>query len=232
MTTTRRAFVAGSVALLAAPRAAESEQARPPWRIGYLSLGKPDAYSAAFLSGLRDLGWTDGRDFIVDWRWAGGTSEPLTGLARELVAVRPDALVAVTTPAARAALTATATIPTVFTMVADPVGSGFVVSFARPGRNATGLSFVPELEFFSKQLELLRELVPGLARVAIVWAPTNPIHAGIADVTQSAAGKLGLEVLSRPVHTFDAIDQVFAELRKARPSAILVIADNGLAAYQ
>ena len=123
MTTTRRAFVAGSVALLAAPRAAESEQARPPWRIGYLSLGKPDAYSAAFLSGLRDLGWTDGRDFIVDWRWAGGTSEPLTGLARELVAVRPDALVAVTTPAARAALTATATIPTVFTMVADPVGS-------------------------------------------------------------------------------------------------------------
>jgi putative ABC transport system substrate-binding protein len=136
-----------------------------------------------------------------------------------------DALVTITTPATHAAVTVTSRVPIVFTMVADPVGSGFIASLPRPGGNVTGLTFVPELDFFSKQLELLREIVPGIPRVAILWVATNPVHADIVAVTTAAATRLGLEARSRPVRTLAEIEQVFTDLAGSGPSAALVIAD-------
>jgi putative ABC transport system substrate-binding protein len=219
-------LVAGLTAgLFVVASQAEAQQAGKVYRIGYLSPGSPDVYSAAFSQGLRDLGWKEGQDFIIEPRWAAGKSERLSEMARELVEVKPDVIVAITTPAARAAVDATGTIPVVFTMVADPVGSGLVASLARPSRNATGLSFVPELDFFGKQLELLKEIVPGVSRVTILWMPTNPIHAAIVDVTKSAAMRLGLESVSRPVQTLDQIEQAFADLARTGRSACLVIQD-------
>ena len=209
---------------LAAPLAVGAQSAGKVYRIGYLSAGSPDAYSVAFQQSLRDLGWAE-ENVVVEQRWAGGKNERLPALASELVGLRPDVFVTITTPATHAAVAATTTVPIVFTMVADPVGSGFIASLARPGGNVTGLTFVPELDFFSKQLELLREIAPGVSRVAILWAAANPVHASIVEVTTAAAARLGLEALSRPVRTLAEIEQVFTALPGSGPSACLVIAD-------
>jgi ABC-type uncharacterized transport system substrate-binding protein len=147
-----------------------------------LSAGSPDRYSEAFRKGLRDLGWVEGENIAVEWRWAGGKSERLPELVTEFLRTKPSVILTFTTPATQAAVTATTRIPIVFNAVADPVGSGFVASLARPGGNVTGLTFVPELDFFGKQLELLKQVVPGISRVAIMWAATNPVHLVIADL--------------------------------------------------
>jgi putative ABC transport system substrate-binding protein len=220
--------VALTAGLSASTPKAEAQQSGKVYRIGYLSAVSvsADVYSEAFSQGLRDLGWNDGQNLIIEARWAGGQSQRLPEMAAELVGLQPDAIVAITTPAARAAVNATRTIPVVFTMVADPVGSGLIASLARPGGNATGLTFVPELDFFGKQLELLKEVVPGVSRVAILWIPTNPIHAAIVDVTKGAARRLGLEGVSRPVQRLAELDHAFTDLAKAHPSACVVIADG------
>jgi ABC-type uncharacterized transport system substrate-binding protein len=222
----RRRFLLTSLAgACATPLFAEAQQAGKVYRIAYLSPGSPDVYSVWFSEGLRDLGWKEGQDLIIEARWAGGQSERLPGMAAELVGLKPDAIIATSTPAARAAVNATRTIPVVFTLVADPVGSGLIASLARPGGNATGVTFVPELDFFAKKLELLKQLVPGVAQITLLWIPTNPIHATIVDVTKNAATRLGVEARSRPIETLGDLDQTFTDLAKAGRSACLVIAD-------
>src|SRR6266567_5845268 len=169
----RRTFLAGTGAvLLAAPLAAEAQQAAKSARIGTLAanLAASPHLTEAFLQGLRDLGYAEGRNVVIEYRDAEGKYERLPALATELVALKVDVIVVTSTPAALAVKQATRTIPIVFTWAADPGGSGLVTSLARPGGNITGLSFFsPEL--VGKRLELLKQAVPGVSRVAVLWQP-------------------------------------------------------------
>src|SRR5262249_18413895 len=169
----RRTFVCGlTLGALAAPLAVEAQQAAKVARIGFLALNMAGAphLREAFRHGLRDLGSVEGPDVLIEYRDAGGKPERLPALAVELVALKVDVILAVGEPHAWAAKQATKTIPIVFTVAADPVASGLVTSLSRPGGNVTGLSSVgPDL--VGKRLELLKQVVPGVSRVAVLWQP-------------------------------------------------------------
>ena len=177
----RRTFIsAATLSLLAAPLAAEAQQAGKVPRIGFL--GNSTAALEAnlvgpFREGLRDLGYVEGRNILIEYRWAEGKYERFPALIAELIALKVDVIVTAGTPATLAVKKATTSIPLVMVAVGDPVGTGIVASLARPGGNITGLtSIAPELE--GKRLELLREVVPKLSHIAVLWNPANPFHAG------------------------------------------------------
>ena len=168
----RRAWLLGPIGLLVAPLAARAQQAVKVARIGWIGLD-PAAGSylrTAFLEGLRDLGYVEGRNLVVESRYTGGTLERIPAVATELAALGLDVIVAGATPHALAAKHATRSIPIVFAAASDPVASGLVTSLARPGGNVTGLSFLsPEL--VGKHLELLKQALPGASLVAVLWQP-------------------------------------------------------------
>jgi putative tryptophan/tyrosine transport system substrate-binding protein len=172
--TDRRAFIAViGGGLLAAPLAARAQPAAKVPRIGYLSInltaGPPNQHEA-FRQGLRDLGYVEGRDIVIEYRDAGGKVERLPALAAELVALKVDIIMAGSAPHALAAKQATGTIPIVFISAGDPVTDGLVTSLARPGGNVTGLSSLTP-ERIGKCLELLTQAVPGVSRAAVLWQP-------------------------------------------------------------
>jgi putative ABC transport system substrate-binding protein len=173
----RRTFLAGTGAvLLAAPLAAEAQPAGKVPRVGFLTaFARSDVpqWREGFRKGLRDFGYTEGRNIVIEYRYAEGRPERLPGLAAELVRLNMDVIAAETTPASLAVQHATATIPIVMTLVADPVESGLISSLARPGGNITGLSLqLPDIA--AKRLQLLRETVPGVSRVGILWNSASP----------------------------------------------------------
>jgi putative tryptophan/tyrosine transport system substrate-binding protein len=207
----RREFVTivGGAAM-AWPFAART-QPRSARRIGMLDPGvssPSDPFVAAFRNGLHGLGYREGRDIFLEIRWAGGSNEPLFGLAVELAALKVEVLVTVSTPAALAAKRATATIPIVFTAVGDPVGAGVVPSLARPGGNATGFSLLAT-ELSAKRLEILREIVPNASPVAMLWNDTNPGMTLRAHESERAAATLGLTIQSYGVHDLVTFDPAF-----------------------
>src|SRR5713226_2139832 len=168
----RRAFVTGSLTLLGPPLAAQAQQAAKTARIGYLAgnLTASPHLPEAFRQGLRDLGYVEGRNVVIEYRDAEGKFERLPALAAELVALKVDVILAGGAPQALAAKQATRTLPIVFATAGDPVGSGLVTSLARPGGNVTGLvNLSPELG--GKRLEQLTQAVPGVSRVAVLWQP-------------------------------------------------------------
>src|SRR5262244_3871027 len=169
----RRDTVLALLALGAAPLAAEAQQAAKVARIGYLSpsLASSPRLREAFLQGLRDLGYVEGRNVVIEYRDAEGKPERLPALAVELVALKVDVIFASGTPHALAAKQATRTVPIVFLGATDPVADGLVTSLARPGGNVTGLSASAAPEIVGKRLELLTQAVPGLSRVAVLWQP-------------------------------------------------------------
>jgi putative ABC transport system substrate-binding protein len=164
--------VALSFGIVAAPFAAEAQQAAKVARIGYLgtNLAAGRHMQEAFLQGLRDLGYVEGRNLVIEYRDAEGRLERLPALAADLVALRVDVIVAPTIVATLAAKQASGTLPIVFVFVADPVGSGLVASLARPSGNVTGVSNLSS-ELVGKRLELLKQAVPGVSRVAVLWQP-------------------------------------------------------------
>jgi putative tryptophan/tyrosine transport system substrate-binding protein len=174
----RRSLLAGAVALLAAPLAADAQPGRVP-RIGVLLYaaapppGQSNPFLDAFLDGLRDLGYVEGRNVILEYRWAGGSNQRTAELAAELVRLNVAVIMSTGTPATQVARAATTTIPIVMTAVGDPVGSGIVASLARPGGNVTGLSLL-DTDLDGKRIELLKEAVPGLTRLAMLWSPNDP----------------------------------------------------------
>src|SRR6266540_4220387 len=176
--TSRRTFLATLTGgLLAAPLAAVAQQAAKIYRVGFV-WDSPAVWPhalEAFRQGLRDLGWVEGKNIVIEYRWAEGRFDRLPGLAEELVRLKVDVIVAPTSIYAGAAKRATSTIPIVFASHADPIGSGHVASLARPGGNITGLTVMMS-ETTAKGLELLKEAVPGLSRVAVVWDPATPSH--------------------------------------------------------
>jgi ABC-type uncharacterized transport system substrate-binding protein len=195
------------------------------WRLGVLQPGAPpEPLVEAMRQRLAQLGYVGGRNIVLEYRWAEGKLDRLAGLATELVSSRVDVITALSTPAALAARRATRTIPIVFTGVGDPVGAGVVPGLAHPGGNATGISLLAT-ELSAKRLELLREIVPGVSRVAMLWNDTNPSMVLRAQEAQDAAPKLGVTVRSIGVHDLIDFEAAFATIDSWQADALLTLVD-------
>ena len=230
----RRDFIKVIVGSPAAwPLAAGAQQAGKLPTIGFLgnSSSIESQRVAAFVQRLRELGWIDGRDLAIEYRWAEGRNECYAEAAAELVRLKVDIIVTVVTPATLAAKQATTIIPIVFGAATDPIGTGLVQSLARPGGTVTGLSNQIS-DTGGKKLEFLREIVPSLRRLAILANPGNP--AVLPDVveTQAAARKLGLEVTTSEVRRAEDITPAFDALVEAHADALYVCTDPLLNTYR
>jgi putative ABC transport system substrate-binding protein len=183
--------------LLATPLAAEAQQSTKLYRIGLL-IGASEAFVAPYIEifrqALRDLGYVEGRNITIELRYADGHYDRLRALAADLVRLKVDIVVTEGTPPTRAATQATTTIPIVMTVTGDPVEAGLVTNLARPGGNLTGASFF-FLELGAKRLQLLKETVPTLSRVAVVWNPSNAVHGPAVKRVETTAKTLGIEVV-------------------------------------
>jgi putative tryptophan/tyrosine transport system substrate-binding protein len=178
-----------------------------------------------FRQGLRDLGYVEGRNILIEYRWAEGKYERFPTLIAELIALKVDVIVTAGTPASLAVKKATTSIPLVMIAVGDPVGTGLITSLAHPGGNIPGLtSIAGDLE--GKRLELLREVVPGLSHVAVFWNPASPFQVVAEKEVQAAARVLRMKVLSLGVQAQEQLDNAFATIRRERPGALLVLADR------
>jgi|SRR5580700_9225389 putative ABC transport system substrate-binding protein len=204
---TRRELIA-LLFTVAAPAAAPA-QGRT-FRLGML-VNTRDALADELIKALRDLGYTEGQNLTVEWRFAQGVAERWLLLARELVALKVDAIVVPTTPAALAARQATKTIPIVLPTAIDPVGAGLAESLARPGGNVTGFS-VMSPEISAKALSLLKEAVPALRRVAVLWNAANPAFTSVWQSVNAVAGSLDLTLVSEPVREPEDFPAAFAGL--------------------
>jgi len=223
----RRAFICTLTGgLLAAPLAAKAQQAAESARVGLLSTNQARGLRLIepFRQGLRDFGYVEGRSIVLEFRNAEGKRERFPMLAAELVALKVDVIVATGTPAALAAKQATATIPIVFLAVSDPVESGLVTSLGRPGSNVTGLSNVaPQL--VGKGLELLKQTVPGVSRVAVLWEPggtgERADRATLAEA-EVAGRALGVQLQFIEVRSPADFDRAFSDMTKRRAGALTV----------
>src|SRR5499427_4565352 len=218
-----------ALSLTLAPLVAGAQQAGKVPRIGFLSLTSPSdrpALLAAFRQGLRELGWVEGQNVAIDYRYAEDRVDRLPDLAAELVQLKVDLIIASAgTQVATAAKKATETIPIVMIAVRDPVGTGLVASLARPGGNVTGVSGSAGLEWVAKQLELLKEAVPRIRRVAILSNPDNAYHQlAIREVTV-AARSLGVQLQLLEARGPNEFDGAFAAMAKERVGALLVLSD-------
>ena len=212
--------------ILASFHIAEAQQPKKVYRIGLLSTDPLPAQSwNALLDGLRERGYIEGRNIVFERRFSEGKAERFPEFAADMVRLKVDIIIVTTTPAAFAAKNATQTIPIVIPTAIDPVGAGLVASLARPGGNITGLSaLAPELS--GKRLELLKEVVPGMTRVAVLWNPANPANASVWKETQAAARGLGLLLQSQEVRSPQDLERTFALTAQARPDALLVLSDS------
>ena len=223
--TDRRRFLLTSLAgAFAAPLVADAQ----PRRIGFLSsnsASRAQHLVNAFRQGLLELGYIDGQHIRIEYRFAEGKLEWLPALAAELVGLNVDVIIAAASNAALAAKGATATIPIVMVNVGDPVGVGLVPSLARPGGNVTGLSYSPGLEIAGKGLELLKQAIPHIRRIAVLWNPDNRASAlGLKDV-RTTARSYGIQLQFTEVREPNELDAAFAAMRSARPEALLVLED-------
>ena len=223
----RRAFIgtlAGSLAV--APLMSLAQPKTRVARIGFLAADTASTrVQQAFLQGMRELGMVEGRDFVVEWRFAEGKYERLPGLAAELVRLKVDVLVAVTTLCVDAVHRATTTIPIVMVGVPDPIGEGFATSLSRPGGNITGLSNIVT-EVSSKHLELLLAAVPKLSTVAVLINSANPSDALILEQIQGAAYTRRIKVLPIEASTAGQIESGFAAIARGHAQALIVAADS------
>ncbi len=219
-------------AVFAWPFAARAQQSGKVYRIAYFSAGTSDPVAApdagvmlkALHESLHELGWIEGKNFVFEYRYAENRLDRLPELAAELVHLKVDVIVGVGTLAPLAAKRATTTIPIVMAAAGDPLGSGLVAGLAHPGGNVTGLSMmVPDIG--GKRLELLKELLPGISRVAVLWNGANPYPAQVFRETQGAARKLGIEVQSLEVRGPGDFDGVFEAVRLQHPEALITVED-------
>ena len=221
----RRAFLAMiGGGLLALPPIAEAQQAAPRWRIGVLLvlLSPTGPEAQAFRQELRNAGYVEGRDVVIEWRSAAGDYTRLPQLAAELVGHRVDVIVADTTNATEAARGATSTIPIVMAIVADPVGSGVVANLSQPGGNITGLSIMLA-ELSAKRLQLLKDALPRLTRVAALWNPPTAYHARALENLKAAAPSLPVELTPVSARTAEEIGPAFEAVSRARAEALYVV---------
>jgi len=222
----RREFITfvGVAAVL--PLAASAQSKIP--RIGFMG-NSTAALEAnlvdAFREGLRELGYEEGRNIVIEYRWAGGEYQRFSTLVAELITAKVDLIVTAGTPAALAVKKATTTVPLVMVAVGDPVGTGLVPSLARPGGNLTGLSSIaPDLE--GKRLQLLREIVPALSYVAMFVNSVNPFHVSSMRQARAAAEGMGIKLQLHDIRKTEDLDDAFTAIRNERPGALLILADR------
>ena len=224
----RRAFITmmtGSA--VAAPLAGEAQTAGKVSRVGILWAYSPSVASIlgdAFRQGLRGLGYVEGRNILIEERWAQDRFDRLPALAAELSRLKLDVIVTASTPAVQAAKQATKTVPIVMTLVSDPVEDGVVASLARPGQNVTGLSLMhPEVS--AKRVALLKEVVPKLSRVAVLWSPLTAANRKVLQETQAAAHALGLQLRPIEVRAPTDLNSAFSAIARDRAGALVVVPD-------
>jgi putative tryptophan/tyrosine transport system substrate-binding protein len=220
----RREFMLVVGAAATWPLVVLAQQSSRVYRVGFLWDSPsvwPDALEG-FRQAMRELGWAEGQNLAIVYRWAEGRFERLPELAEDLVSVGVDIIVAPTSIYAGAAKRATSTIPVVFVSHADPIGSGHVASLARPGGNLTGTSLLMT-ETNAKGLELLKEAVPGVSKVAVVYDPATPSHAPGLEAAKDTASKLALEIIAVPMPSSTDLASTFAEIKKQGASAVLVM---------
>ena len=221
----RRAFMAVIAGgLLAAPRAPEAQPATIR-RIGVLSPASPGPSSllGAFQQGLRELGYVEGQNIRLEYRFAETRLERLAGLAAELVGLKVDVIFAINSTAAQAALRATKTIPIVFTWVADPLG--LVTNLARPGGNVTGLTTITT-ELSGKRLELFKAVLPGISRIAVLWNSANPVATHVFRELEVASVPLGVQLFPMGVRGSTEFEDAFRAAERARATALFVIEEG------
>ena len=227
----RRLLIAFGAGALAAPLGAFAQQQVKVRRIAFLAVRSrpsptnPEVYYDAFVQGMRDLGYVEGKNLVIEWRYAEGKFERLPGLAAELVRMNPEVILTHTTPSTEALQRATSTIPIVMTSIADPVSSGFAASLARPGGNITGLSIIT-IDLSPKYLELLKIMVPALSRAAFLVNPGNSTHPATLKSVQAAARQRGVKVLPMDARTAEEIERGFASMRRERADAVIIPGDG------
>ncbi len=211
--------------LLAAASGAAAQSQAKVYRVGYLGVAPPTGSTTplwdAFVHGLREHGYVEGRNLVLHRRYSAGQEARNVELAAELVRLNVDVIVSSTTTGALAAKQVTSTIPIVTILAGDPVGSGLVASLARPGGNVTGLT-TQATDWTAKQLQLLREVAPGIKRVAVLWNPTLPQHQAFFLETQKAASTLRLELESAELRSPDDLETVFQRIAHTRLDGLQV----------
>ena len=222
----RRDFIAATAALLVSPRPLRAEG--PPRRVGYLDpVFKNLPLFKVWQDSLRDHGWIEGKNLIVDYRSAEGRAERISALAAELVAGKPDLVVGPSPQVALALKSATATIPIVFVAVYDPVAIGLVQSLSRPGGNMTGLATYAPGDWIAKRIEILRELVPSALKIALLVNPDNPVHRlTLAEELPRTARSFGVALPIVEATTADELDTAFASAVAQHADAMIVFGDN------
>ncbi len=221
-------IVAIGVTFVMCGAVAQAQQRGKVPRIGFLgnsTAALEENLVGPFRDGLRDLGYVEGQNILIEYRWAEGKYERFPTLIAELIASKVDVVVTAGTPATQAYQKARTSIPLVMVAVGDPVGTGIVASLNRPGGNITGLTSIsPELE--GKRIELLREVIPKLSHIAVLWNPKNAFHAIENKEVETAAAALRMKVLYLGIEAQEQIGNAFAQILKERPGALLVLADR------
>jgi putative tryptophan/tyrosine transport system substrate-binding protein len=234
----RREFIslAGGTAVIW-PLVARAQQPERMRRVGVLSsLAETDpeaqAWDAAFRKRLVELGWIDGRNVHIDYRWAAGSVDRMRLFARELVQLNPDALITISTPATAALQAETRTIPIVFAWVSDPVGSGFVSSLAHPGGNITGFLNI-ETSVIGKWLTLMRDIAPQVSRIGFLYNPqTAPFARYYLDTFRAASPTLAIEAIDAPVHGTEELEAFTAKLGGEAGAGLFVMSDTSMVVYR
>jgi len=205
---------------------ARAQQGASPRRIGVVLVGlTPESKPArSFLQGLRDAGYSVGRDVVIEWRLARGDYDRVPELVADLVRSKVDVMVMDSTIGTDAAMRATSTIPIIMALVVDPVGSRLVKSLARPGGNVTGLSMMTS-DLNSKRLQMLKDVVPGLTRVAVLWNPDHPFHHQVIKDLKAIAPSLSIALSLQSVQSADELDQTFADIKRVSAQAVYVVED-------
>ena len=227
--TRRKLLVALGAGAIAFPFSSLAQQPGKVWRIGFLSQSsRPDSldshYYGAFARGMRELGYVEGKNLLIEWRFADNKAERLPSLAAELAHLKVDAIVTAGTSATRAAQRATATIPILIGSAGDPVVEGFVKSFAHPGGNMTG-TYNIAADISPKHLEMLLSMVPKLSRVFVLANPDNSAHTTILKNVQAAARTTSVTVLSLDARSPQEIEQAFSRMARQKAGALMVMRD-------
>ena len=220
----RELLVFLGLSALAAPLACFAQPQARVWRIGMLDTVAPNLNAAnldAFHQGLREFGYIEGRNLIIEYRSADGRGERFPELATELVSLKVDLIVTRGTPAALAAKNATGTIPVVMVHAGDPVGSGLVTTLARPGGNVTGMSSTT-VDLETKRFEMLRELVPGIDRIAALYGMNNPNNARQWKAVETAARAMGVQPQLLDVRKTEDLEPAFAAASRQRADGLVV----------
>jgi len=221
----RREFISLLGGAVVSPFAVHAQEASKVPRIGFLRFGRASAHAGrveALRAGLRDLGYVEGRNIFIEFRWAESVDQ-LPEFASELARMNVDVILAMSSTEVEYARQVTKTIPIVFAAHADPVGVGHVASLARPSGNVTGLTIV-NTDLVAKQLEILKEVVPQATRIGVLFSPTAPSHRPALQAVQTAGQKLGVQLQLIPVRTSEDVDEAFATMAREHVASYLVVA--------